>query len=285
MKDARRVALAVLVCVAATQGAAPVLIRGAADTRALTILQSELQRNFQMLKQQAAPAYFIGYTVHDERSTRLSASFGALERSDESAQPVRDRGGARRRLRARQHASDSRRCRGRWPPRHRASRCRSPTTSKPIRLALWRATDRTFKQATEALTRVKTNVAAKVKEDDPAPDFSREDAADLHRRHRQLLARHQVLGGAPPADLGALRRRPARSSAATSRCRSTPTTATTPTARAPRSRPATWRAASSSRRSPRPTTGWSCRCIQSYFASSPSTDCRTRNSCSPTPAA
>jgi predicted Zn-dependent protease len=47
---------------------------------------------------------------------------------------------------------------------------------RPIRLALWRATDRSFKQASEALTRVKTNVAAKVKEQDPAPDFSREDA-------------------------------------------------------------------------------------------------------------
>ena len=40
---------------------------------------------------------------------------------------------------------------------------------KPIRLALWRATDRTFKQASEALIRVKTNVAAKIKEEDPAP--------------------------------------------------------------------------------------------------------------------
>ena len=44
-----------------------------------------------------------------------------------------------------------------------------------MRLALWRATDRSFKTATEGLTRVKTNVAAKIKEDDPSPDFSRED--------------------------------------------------------------------------------------------------------------
>jgi predicted Zn-dependent protease len=46
---------------------------------------------------------------------------------------------------------------------------------RPIRLALWRGTDRTFKQASEALTRVKTNVAAKIQEEDPAPDFSKED--------------------------------------------------------------------------------------------------------------
>ena len=46
---------------------------------------------------------------------------------------------------------------------------------KPIRLTLWRATDRTYKTATEALTRVETNVAAKVKDENPAPDFSREE--------------------------------------------------------------------------------------------------------------
>jgi predicted Zn-dependent protease len=49
----------------------------------------------------------------------------------------------------------------------------------PLRLALWRATDRTFKQASQALTRVKSNVASKIKEEDPAPDFSRE-AAETH---------------------------------------------------------------------------------------------------------
>ena len=41
-----------------------------------------------------------------------------------------------------------------------------------------------FKQATEALTRVRTNVAAKVKEENPAPDFSREEPQVLHRRRR-----------------------------------------------------------------------------------------------------
>ncbi len=84
MKDARRAALAALVCAVAAQGASPVLVRGAADTRALTILQSELQRNFQTLKQQPAPAYFISYTLHDQRSTRLVASFGAVDSNDES---------------------------------------------------------------------------------------------------------------------------------------------------------------------------------------------------------
>jgi predicted Zn-dependent protease len=46
---------------------------------------------------------------------------------------------------------------------------------KPIRLALWRATDRSYKQASEALTRVRTNVAAKVQDENPSADFSREE--------------------------------------------------------------------------------------------------------------
>ena len=159
------------------QGAAPALSSFTARwTRELSpILQSELQRNFQALKKQDAPAYFMSYTMHDTRSTRLGASFGALGAERRIPQPLRHRGSARRRLRARQHASDPRRHEGHGSAGR--ARIALPLTDDetPIRLALWRATDRTFKQASEALTRVKTNVAAKVKEEDPAPDFSRED--------------------------------------------------------------------------------------------------------------
>ena len=247
MKDARRVALAALVCVVATQGAAPVLVRGAADTRVLTILQSELQRNFQALKQQAAPAYFISYTVHDERSTRLSASFGALDRSDESRSRF-----ATVEVRVGDYDLDNTHpirgdVAGHGPARRAASRCRSPTTSSRSVSRCGARPIATFKQATEALTRVKTNVAAKVKEEDPAPDFSTEDPQIYTGDARQLHARREGLGGAPAPRS----RRPSpttrSSSAATCRCRSMPTTATTPTARARRSPPATSRAACSSR--------------------------------------
>ena len=174
MNAARRTVLALVVCVVASQGASQVLVRGAADTRALTILQSELQRNFQTLKQQDAPAYFISYTLHDQRSTRLGASFGALDRSDETHNrfaTVEVRVGDYDLDNTHPIRGDSR---AMGP---RVARVALPLTDddQAIRLALWRATDRTFKQASEALIRVKTNVAAKVKEEDPAPDFSKED--------------------------------------------------------------------------------------------------------------
>jgi predicted Zn-dependent protease len=44
----------------------------------------------------------------------------------------------------------------------------------PIRTAFWQATDRAFKQATESLARVQANIVSTVKEENPAPDFSRE---------------------------------------------------------------------------------------------------------------
>jgi len=173
MKDYKLAAFAIMLCLVAAPGSAP--LHGAADTRALVILQSELQRNYQALRKQDAPAYFMSYTLHDTRSTRLVASFGALQRSDESHNRF-----ATVEVRVGDYSLDN------THPIRGDSRAMGPRVAevslpltddeKPIRLALWRATDRTFKQASEALTRVKTNVAAKVKEESPASDFSREEA-------------------------------------------------------------------------------------------------------------
>jgi hypothetical protein len=156
---------------ASPHGSPPV--HGAAGGTALGILQGELQRNYQVLSKQPVPAYFIGYTMYDERSTSLVATNGALQRSDEQ----RGRFGTVE-VRVGDYLLDNthpiRGDSGAASPR--ISRVTLPLTDdeKPMQLALWRATDRTYKQASEALTRVKTNVASKIREEDPAPDFSRE---------------------------------------------------------------------------------------------------------------
>ncbi|MCM3879045.1 MAG: TldD/PmbA family protein [Vicinamibacterales bacterium] len=149
-------------------------VHTAPATPVLGILQSELQRNMQVLKQQPVPAYFAAYTVYDSRSTQILASFGAIERSDENHQRY-----ATVEVRVGDYFLDN------THPIRGDARAMGPRLAqvglplsddeKPMRQALWRATDRTYKTATEALTRVKTNVAAKVKDDDPAPDFSREE--------------------------------------------------------------------------------------------------------------
>ena len=54
---------AVVSCLLARPALAPV--HGAADSRVFSILQNELQRNFQVLSKQTARAYFMSYTLHD----------------------------------------------------------------------------------------------------------------------------------------------------------------------------------------------------------------------------
>ena len=65
----------------------------------VSILQAELSRNIDVLKQQPVPAYYAAYTLYDSRSTQILASFGAIDRSDQQpviAPSVRSRGGAHR---------------------------------------------------------------------------------------------------------------------------------------------------------------------------------------------
>jgi len=180
MQTMKRAVLAGVLCLVAF-GSAP-WIQGSSGGALLTVMQAELQRNFKVLSTQPVPAYFIGYTVHDERTTYIAASNGALERSDDqrsrsgsvevrvgdygldNTHPIRgDSGGVGPRVaRATLPLGDD-------------SSGSAKEDEKPIQLAFWRLTDRTFKQATEALTRVKTNIASKIREEDPAPDFSREE--------------------------------------------------------------------------------------------------------------
>ena len=152
--------------------------RGAAQSSRppalIGILEAELRRNVDVLKAQAVPAYYTAYTVNDTKTTQIFASFGAIDRSDESRQRF-----ATVEVRVGDYQLDN------THPIRGDARAMSPRLlqvslpltddEKPIRQALWRATDRSYKQASEALTRVKSNVAAKVQDENPAPDFSKEE--------------------------------------------------------------------------------------------------------------
>ena len=162
-----RFAVAILVC----------LVDGAAAQSPgglISILQAELSRNIDVLKRQPVPAYYAAYTMYDSRSTQILASFGAIDRSDQSHQrfaTVEVRVGDYQLDNTHPIRGDAR------AQSNRLLQVSLPLSDdeKPIRLALWRATDRSYKQASEALTRVRTNVAAKVQDENPPPDFSRED--------------------------------------------------------------------------------------------------------------
>jgi predicted Zn-dependent protease len=170
MRTVRFLVAALLVGFAAGPGSYPI---GATGEPLLDILEAELQRNVRGLASEDVPPYFGSYTVHDERTTRIVAAFGALARSDES-----HRRSATVQIRVGDYALDNTHSlRGDFQGAPSGlTRVSLPLSDdeKPVRLALWRATDRAFKQAVQTLTRVRTNVAAKVQDDNPAPDFSRE---------------------------------------------------------------------------------------------------------------
>jgi predicted Zn-dependent protease len=139
----------------------------------LDILQAELTRNVDVLKKQPVPPYFVSYAVYDTQSSQLEASFGAV---------VADIDNHTRTLgvdvRTGDYAlDDTHEIRGEPAPPPGLGRAMVPLTdSAPgIDVAAWQATDRAYHQAVERLARVKTNLDAKVREEDPAPDFSRED--------------------------------------------------------------------------------------------------------------
>ena len=170
----RTSALVLVAVLAATESAH---LQGPPPTPLLGIMHAELQRNLEALKAAPMPAYFIGYTVHETRTTRVAASQGALLRSDQSHNRA-----ASVDVRVGDYTFDNTHpLRGDSNSGPRITRVSLPLTDedKAVRLELWRGTDRAYKQAAESLTRARTNAAAKIQDDDPAPDFSRE-AAEVH---------------------------------------------------------------------------------------------------------
>ena len=77
---------------------------------------------------------------------------------------------------------------------------------KPIRLALWRATDRSYKQASEALTRVRNQCRREGTGRKPRSRFLEGRQGGLHRLTGGLLARYTRMGSAPAPCLGGVRR-------------------------------------------------------------------------------
>ena len=147
-------------------------VRGAPDGVLLDILQAELERNFEVLAREPVPPYFLSYAVNDRQTTIINASFGSLVASNENRTRRLDVD-----LRVGSYDQDSTHpLRGdRDGPRRALTRMPLNTDERAVRLVLWRTTDREFKQATERLTTVTTNVAARVEEELAAADFSREE--------------------------------------------------------------------------------------------------------------
>jgi predicted Zn-dependent protease len=138
------------------------------------IMRRELDRNFDVLRRDDSPAYFIGYTVADERVTQISSSFGALDHSEDTRGRL-----ATVEVRVGSYDLDNTRpLRGEAQVQNpRVGRWTLPLTDDPGPTAqtLWRATDTAYRNASAAITRVMSNIASKVQAGAPLSDFSREE--------------------------------------------------------------------------------------------------------------
>jgi predicted Zn-dependent protease len=140
----------------------------------MSILDGELQREMSTLAKQEAPPYYIRYTVYDEEVFSASASFGALTDTAMSRRrslAVMVRVGTYR-------LDNSHELRGDQATGWMASRGTVPLpldlNADALRAAIWRETDRQYRQAVETFAKVKANRAVKVSEEDTSADFSPE---------------------------------------------------------------------------------------------------------------
>lgn len=158
------------------QESAPSSDQTASKDIVLQTMHSELAREQDALAKQAVPPYYMSYNVGDEQNVNMSASYGALTKSDSS----------RRRMllvdvRVGSYQLDNtHELRGSNDMFARGGARAVPYEDDPesLRLALWRETNESYNSATERLQQVRTNEAIKVAEDDTSGDFSKADASN-----------------------------------------------------------------------------------------------------------
>jgi TldD protein len=146
----------------------------------LDALVAELQRNKSGLKgEKDAPLYYLSYRVADGETWAQSASFGSMEGTKVS--PGRLAGRSRVldvsvRMGSRQ-LDNTHKVRGGsgWFEFDFGSGGRPlpiDDDEGALRVAIWKATDDSYREAAKAILKVKANVAVKAEEEDKAADFS-----------------------------------------------------------------------------------------------------------------
>ena len=155
---------------------------GAVDV--LGVMAAELDRSMDVLSKESTPLYFLSYEITEEDRLSVVASFGAVSRNSSSEAHILDID-----LRVGDESLDNthplRDGMGfRFRPQ---SRSQVPVSDpNALRTALWLATDRKYREATERLARVKASVKIKVEEEDRAADFSFQQAAEFAENSKSI---------------------------------------------------------------------------------------------------
>lgn len=136
------------------------------------ILSEELQRNFAALKAKAdPPPYYMSYTVTEEESQGIAASFGVLEGKSAGRSRYLDvtvRVGSPK-------FDNFHIVRGERPRFTSGSPMPIDDVAVAIRRRLWLDTDRTYRLAAQRLIQIKADAQVKVDEPDQSDDFSIEE--------------------------------------------------------------------------------------------------------------
>lgn len=141
----------------------------------LTILNEELKRNFEALKQKAdPPPYFISYSVTDEESEAMTATLGALASRQRNQARVLDAG-----VRVGSPQFDSSRRLNGDGMSHTTFSTLLPYDGEPngIRQRIWLETDHSYRAAAQRLNRIKTSQQVRAQTADDVADFSVEEPA------------------------------------------------------------------------------------------------------------
>jgi predicted Zn-dependent protease len=146
----------------------------AQESPVLKAMEKELSRCFSSLSQEKpAPLYFLSYEITDIDRTTLSASYGAIKSEDQDRSRFLDvdvRVGT-------PQLDNTHEIRGEFEfSRYfqEPVRISLEDDEGAIRERLWLETERRFKEAQERYTKVLTNKAVKVAEEDTSGDFSTE---------------------------------------------------------------------------------------------------------------
>jgi predicted Zn-dependent protease len=147
----------------------------AGDSVLLKAMQDELNRSYKNLKgKEYAPLYYLQYEVTENAARSIRASYGAIQSDDTERSRYLDVA-----ARVGSYSLDNtHELRGGGYDFYGSQDKRMPLTDDPdaIKTTLWLATDAAFKDAQERYTKVKSERAVKVAEEDTSPDFSAQRA-------------------------------------------------------------------------------------------------------------
>lgn len=137
----------------------------------LDMLTAELTRSLAELTKQGQAPYFASYEAGDYRSTSISASFGAIDRSSESHRRWVDVD-----VRAGDYKFDNTHGMRGGPSRGLTLNAALPLEDDPYAIAttLWLTTDSAAKAAAEQLTKALASKKVTVRDEDQSDDFSHE---------------------------------------------------------------------------------------------------------------